>query len=291
MPPENQPGAEQNTPPAVDFKTLIPEAYREMGIVKESPDIDTMFKRINDLNDYRGNSIRIPSSDAGAEQWAEFSQRLADKVPGLLKIPEPGAEGYDDVMNSVFKQLGRPVDAKGYVLPTVPEGVEFKAEGFKTFGETAHSLGLTQKQFDALASRELNQLMDAKKTLDDRRVESDTGLKKEWGDAYETKAGTIKNLLQRILPSVADTHPADFGLDTCKEFLALADKLNAEGGDLLKVNDGGRSSTQPLTPGEAMEKISDVRSNPAHPYYDRGAPGHDQAVKMMRDLHKAAYGL
>jgi hypothetical protein len=281
-------------PPAFDFnafKAAVPPEYQDMGIIKESPDVATMLKRVKDLNEYRGQSLRIPTSDASPEVWGEFAQRLGEKVPGVIKLPQsPEDPGYADLMNNVFNQLGRPADVNGYKLPEIPEGVTPQPEAFKAFGEMAHQLGLTQKQFEALAKRELETQMTAAQAQAKTKADAEAALKAEFGAAYETKTSMVKEFLQKFMPSVAGMDLAAFGPATVKEFAALAEARAAEGGNLLDTAQRGKPANGPLTPGEAKQRITEIRGNRDHAYHKPGAPGHADAVAYVNSLYKQAYG-
>jgi len=277
--------SEENT----EWRQAIPEQYHEMGVVKEADSMEAVFQRVQDLNEYRGNSIRIPGEDASTEQMLEFTQKLVDKVPGVIKLPQEGDEGYDDMLTNVYQQLGRPGEASGYTITEPPEGVSMEAEGFQAFGELAHSLGLTQKQFDALAKRELESTLTGQTNEKTKMTEAETAIKAEFGAAYEGKTNIIKDFLAKNFPSVKDTELATFGLETCKEFLAMAEKLNAEGGSSIDTGLQGQEATA-MTPGEAQARITEIRNNSAHPYHNRADPGHNAAQEQMRKLYQYAHG-
>ena len=75
------------------------------------------------------SSIRIPTSDAGDEQWGDFKNRLTE-VPGVVMLP-----GDDDESRAQFyTKLGRPDEPSGYEIDN-PE-----------FTKIAHDLGLSKGQ-------------------------------------------------------------------------------------------------------------------------------------------------
>lgn len=82
----------------------LSDEYRGNESLANIPDIDTLAKSYLDAQSYMGGSIRIPSDDAGEDDWSSFNQKLTDKVPTLMNIPSDEAEA----RTALLSRLGRP---------------------------------------------------------------------------------------------------------------------------------------------------------------------------------------
>ena len=139
---------EQQTENKVDFKSLIPDEYKE----------DKALANFQDMNQFVKSYLH------------------ANKMVGLDKIPVPNKFATEEDWQEVFKRLGAPKTPDDYKYSFKEDEVDPKQ--LKAFNETAHRLGLLPKQAEALVKyyNDLNkgqseqleaQAAEAKPTLGD----------------------------------------------------------------------------------------------------------------------------
>ena len=118
----------------------------------------------------------------------------AQRLIGADKIALPSEHATDDEWLEVYDRLGRPQDAKNYDLKYEGESDD---QLIGAFAETAHGLGLNNKQaqgllefYNKLATDSVESMTEAASQATDDGL---ADLKKEWGRAFDQKAkDTIK---------------------------------------------------------------------------------------------------
>jgi hypothetical protein len=241
-----------------------------------------LAKSYSELEAYRGQSIRIPTEEASEEAWKEFNDKLAAKVPNLVHLPEGNPN--DDL----YQRLGRPESPDKYDFAEVP-GYESEGDSESEFRRIAHEAGLSNKQADRvhnwLASNISRESIESNEAM-----QAELGkLKSEWGAAYDTKisqAQAAVNMIESTVPGFKDYLDAS-GNGNDPMFIRMAAALAEQFGE--KGNIPARP-TGVMTPDEARMKISDIRSNPKHPYNNEFDPAHASAKKHVMGLYKLASG-
>ncbi len=253
-------------PAPVDWKEEIPSDIRDgLGDVDNVSDLAKGYVSAQQMI---GNSIRIPSKEAGTEDWDKFYGKFSD-VPGLTRYNP-------DDLNSLYDAAGRPKDSKGYNVDGADEG----------FLEVAHAAGLNRSQVEAL--------MAFDKSNDDASAESENqtingginSLKQEWGLAFDGKIAEGQNavaFLEQSVPGLSEALNAT-GAGNHPAMIKLFQSL----GSNLKEGEGFAGSSQSgssLTPTEAKAQIAEIQNNPAHPFNE----GDEAATEHMLELHKFAF--
>jgi hypothetical protein len=225
---------------------------------------DFKAKVVNDAQ-YRGQSIRIPTDEAGEEGWKEFNEKLQTRVPALAMIPREDDEaGYE----SLFHKLGKPKAADGYNLE---DGRTFTGD-LEALKGYAFNAKMTNAQFRALANQLNDSQVSAQEAAKQGLATGMATLKAEWGQAFDDRmAATVKVLEGApayILESFkAGTLPAD----QIRYFYSLH-QVGAEGSEVVNQE----SQNQPkMTPDEARQRLDDheakykgiARSHPDWKYY------------------------
>jgi len=235
-----------------EWTSVLPEELRDLPHVADSKDLTDFKKRVAFDAAARGTSLRIPSSEAGPEDWAEFTEKLTTKVPNL--VPVPGDDADDDTYKAAFNKLGRPVDAEGYQLA---EGKEFSGDLASLKGY-AHNAGMTVRQFRALAEQmeagtqggrqeQLEALNNGYKTL-----------KTEWGQAYDDRMALAEKVLAGAPPYILEafkngTLPAE----QVRYFHSIAEL----GKEMPSMVDQETKSSGKMTPEEANERLRELERN------------------------------
>lgn len=265
-----------------DWRTALPDDIRNHSEIQNTPDLSTAAKRIIDQAAFASRSVRIPGEDASKEVKDAFYNRILESVPDLMRTPEAGD-------TSIYSRLGKPESADGYKVPE-REGLNFDNKQTQTFRSIAHKYNLTQAQFEGVVSEmtDLNvQQAEAQQTA---LAESIQKLSTEWGPAYKERHGMVRqfaqvtNAPQELQELLAE---GKVGYDTMNWMYGLVKQVSGEGG-ALKIQPLGE--TPAISSAEAKEKITEIRTNKEHPYWNKSAGmAHKAAKDKMRELYKIAF--
>lgn len=265
-------------------KLGVPPELHEDATLKEIKDVPTAMKVLVDLKSYQGQSIRIPSKEAGAEALAEFHTRLKEKVPSLIDVPTDEAE-LGKVEDVVLARFGKPKEAKAYPSLTdakieVPEGVKIDEDNLR---ELAFKLKLTKSGYLELARSTVAE--QTKRTQ--LGSENRKALKTELGEAFEERLLAAASIAKKLGADEATiqavkTGAADPALT--RQYLAAAKLAGTEGEGFGGTTGGGQGK---LTPAEAEAKFNEILRNPA--LFDGSDPTHNDVVAKRDYYAKIAW--
>lgn len=268
----------------MEWTETLPESIREWDEVKNSKDAEGFWKQMTDMRSHLGQSIRIPSAEAGEDDVKAFHTKLMEKVPGLIPTPDTKNE---DMMKSLFKKLGQPETPDKYTIPEMDTGgIDVDHTMTEAFKAIAHANGLSQTQFSNIVKAiTKGNLESTAKLLESQKVDR-VGLKSEWGVAFDDNMATAalaaeitgapKQLVDAMKASNVDS-------GTAKWLHGLATRLAGEGGSLKDL----KSNTEhKLTPSEAQRQINEIRNNPDHDYHHATRPGSKAAREYMSSLYR-----
>ena len=263
----------------------LPESVRSWDEVKNSESPEKFWEQVSNMRTFLGQSIRIPSEDAGKEAIAEFHNKLVTKVPALMPRPNPDDP---ESVKTVYKALGHPETPEGYKVPefTPPQGVQIDTAPIESFRKVAHEAGLTTKQFESIVS---SMTAESVARAAEQQQKADNGiaqLTREWGHAFDQNFKQAISIAERT-----DAPPAliqalrESRIDAAsvKWLHKLADSFRGEPNAGRDKNHMGI-----ITPGEATERISEMMNNKEHAYWVASHPDHKAAVKRMLDLRALA---
>lgn len=213
----------------------------------------------------------------------------AQKMVGAEKIPVPGKHATDDDWNQVYAKLGRPESPDRYEID-LPKEVTVNEDFMKEFKNQAHKLGFNSKQAKELMGWYQAQndgfVKQYKETQARKQQEGVDGLKKEWGQGYDTEVAKAQAALHEYdddnlkLSQYLET--TGYGNDpTLIKFFAKLGKNLSE--DKLR----GQGSSMGLTPATAQTRINEIFGNKDHPYNQPNHPSHRDAVKEMEGYFKS----
>jgi len=229
--------------------------------------IDDLAKGYVNAQSMIGNSIRIPGTDAGEEDWNKFYDRFSD-VPGLARYNP-------DDLTSLYEAAGAPDDISGYGL----EGVD------EDFLSIALAAGLNREQVEAISMYNELREEDAQANATEM-VEHDVNvLRQEWGLAFDRKVEEGRRavaFLEQTAPGLSealDSTGAGNNPAVIRVFQALGANLK-EGQGFAGTHEGSTG----LTPYEARQQIMEMQNNPQHPYHN----GDEAAMERFLDLHRYA---
>jgi len=254
--------AEQPKEDTVDFKSLIPESFKDEKSLENFDNMEDLLK----------------------------SYLHAQKMVGADKIPVPNKFATDEDWKEVFTRLGAPKSPEDYKYSFKADEVD--PNQLKSFNETAHRLGLLPKQAEALVKyyNDLNkgqsEQLEAQAIVAQEKTEAD--LKKEFGPQFNKRLDQAKRLAINTLGEdflnktvLKDGSCLGDNLEVIKAFSNLADKLSedeivkGEGSDYQTVKDIEKQITELTQQGSA--------------YWQNQHPNHKQAVdevfKLREMLH------
>ena len=167
---QSQPPQEQQ----VDFKSLIPEDYKEEKSLQNFSNMDDFVK----------------------------SYLHSQKLVGADKIPVPNKMATDEDWKAVYDRLGRPETPDGYKYD-LPKETKLEEKTLKAFSEEAHKLGLLPKQAQGIINyyNSLAEQTEQAATVNEEasRAEAEVQLRKEYGPAYDLKIAQARNLATNTL--------------------------------------------------------------------------------------------
>ena len=258
---QSQPVTQEET--KVDFKSLIPDEYKE----------DKALANFQDMNQFVKSYLH------------------AQKMVGLDKIPVPNKYATDEDWQEVYKRLGAPEKPDQYKYKFAKDQKVDEAS-LKAFNEVAQKNGLLPKQAENIVKfyNELSQQAVSQEAskIDAARLESETVLKTEYGSEYNKRLDQAKRLASQTLGEdflnktvLKDGSRLGDNLEVIKAFSNLADKLSedeivkGEGSDYQTVKDIEKQIAELTQQGSA--------------YWQNQHPNHKQSVdevfKLREMLH------
>ena len=241
-----------DTPAESDWRSSLPDDLRENPTIKDTPDIQTLAKRLVDSRSQLGNSIRIPGADAPQEDWDKFHQKLIDRDIGLTKLPDPTDT---EAMTTVYDALGRPKEVSEYHRPE--EWAYMTDERFGALAAKAHEAGLTKRQFETLVNSVSQMDNQFVASAQEQRQSEINQLKGEWGRAFEQKsqrAAVIAKQLNAPQPLQEALAAGDVDAATLRWMDDLASKFGGEGNGLVS----GEGAVSEYTPNEVREQMNEI---------------------------------
>lgn len=234
--------AEGNTETG-NWYDVLGETAASWQEVTTSENMEGFMGQMANMKSLMGNSIRIPSDQAGEDDWSKFNEKLMSKVPGLMKMPDLAD---NEAMGLLFNKIGRPEDHEGYEsISDMPD-----------LRQIAHDAGLTKKQYEIMmkaAQGNQNDILDQAK---DGVLKSQLELKNKWGEAYSQRTMAIGKLIEQTdapqqikemaLNGTLDGNISEWLYGIVKQF----------GGEEQII--GEVSNSNKLDPGEAQERADEI---------------------------------
>jgi len=246
--------------PKVDFKSLIPNEYKEEKALANFEDMNQFVK----------------------------SYLHAQKMVGLDKIPVPNKYATDEDWKEVYKRLGAPEKPDQYKYK-FDKGQEVDENTLKSFNEVAQRNGLLPKQAENLVKfyNELNQQALSKEAsqIDATRLESEAVLKRDFGSEYNKRLDQAKRLAVNTLGSeflnntiLKNGSKLGDNVALIKAFSSLADKLSED--EIVKGEGSDYMSAKEL------QRQLDELQQKGSPYWDKMHPNHKRNVDEVFKLRE-----
>ena len=281
--------AASGTPPAAangEWRASLPEAVQQWEEAGTAQSADQFWEGMTNMRGRMGQSVRVPSGEAGPEDWAAFSSKMTELAPGRFTvIPDRDSP---EQMAAYHKSVGVPEKAEDYLNVDNPEGVELNHNEIGAFKAIAHKWGLTPDQFkgvvlDFNASSRAQQAEAAKPM-----TAATDALKGEWGAAYDQRNAAVVSMLThfKFPPQVIEAFTnSQADAASIKSLYSIAEALGGEGGQLLTDAPGGGPGVA-MTPAEAEARIAEIQRSPD--YTSTDVLVRKAAVERMVALQKFA---
>jgi hypothetical protein len=207
------------------------------------------------------------------------------KLIGKDKIIVPDASYSDEQWGEVFKKLGMPESPDKYEIQAPKDADPEFLKAFKEFGVKNGILPRAgEKLMNFLhehGSKVVQQQEEQAKASYEKAV---TGLKQEWGQAYDRKLAEAKEVFKKFADENTQKFLREEGLTNNPDFIKFMAKIAASFGEGKFINPGG-TGEMGITPTEAEQKITAIYSQyPNHPYFNKNNPGHEAARAEMAKL-------
>lgn len=218
-------------------------------------DLNSLAKAFVDTKAMVGQSIRVPSADAGDEDRKKFYEALQEKVPDLIPKPDVTDEA---AMSALMASLGKPNEAGEYEFPEI-EGLKLPEEREAFLRDAALKSNLTKKQFKQLSEIMLSADAQSITAQKERQQEELKGLMNEWGAAFDSKYESVIKVAEKSgMPEsmVTQLREKTAGVDTVKWLDGL---VKAVGSEDFQIHTQPRGNGG-ITPAEARERASELRN-------------------------------
>ena len=257
-----------------DWKSSLPEDLRMDPSIANQPSVESMGR----------------------------SYVSAQRMVGLDKIAVPTEHSTDEEWSQVFDKLGRPESPAGYDLEmnNIPAGLEANPQLVDWFAGTAHDIGLTPKQAQALADRYHVMAGEVEQSPDELAIAAEAkeqegvrSLQREYGKAFDTKIGTAKAVLSQyggddlLEMRLEDGTALASNPSLVRTLVNIGDFMqNKLGEDTLR---GAKTGGNAMTPQDAQRELNTVQVQ-GGPYWDSMHPGHAAAVAESLRLNEFIHG-
>jgi len=244
-------------------------------------DVNGLAKAFVDTKAMMGQSVRIPSKDAGADDMKAFHDTMIEKVPSLMPTPDMTD---DASVASIMKKLGMPEKHDKYEMPEV-EGWDVSDERKTFLQEKAYEAGFTNNQFKKFVKDLAVSEKAGSDAFDSEVATGMAALQTAWGAAYTSKmeqvykiaeaTGAPKDLLEAITAGVA-------GADTLKWLDGLVKAVGSEDFQVSTQKPGSGG----ITPIEARERASELRNKIGS--MNQSSPEYDSTIKRIMEFDQMA---
>ena len=214
-------------------------------------------------------------------------EKFAGGSKNLLELP--GVDADPSAWDSVYNKLGRPESPDKYGLE-VPQGGD--PELVNWFSNTAHKLGLTDKQakslyteFNGMNGAMQEQMMQQMSQQSEKALND---LKTEWGQGFDKMIDSGKRAVRALGLDEGKLSDYENKLGTgemLKLFATLGQKM---GEDSFEGGERSGSGAFGLTPALAKQQIADLKMDKS--FMGEYIGGNPDAVNKMKRLMEAAHG-
>jgi hypothetical protein len=247
-----------------DWRAGLPPELAGDKSLASYKDLPSLAKSHVELQKMVGGSFRLPAKDAKPEEVNAVRAKLIEA--GFIDATPESPDKYD---------------------LKVPDAVKMDEKITSGFKAKAHKLGMSTAKAQELLDWYGEHVGGVYSQMDVDAAKAKVELEKELGPEGLKRSLGLAHAAARELggePFLAYLDASGLGSHpTMVKVMARVGAILAED----KVIDGEIAGT--MTPAEAKRKIAEIQNTPTHPYFNRRAAGHDEAVQEMAGLHKLAF--
>lgn len=242
------------------WTSSLPEDLRGNQSLGKFKDVGSLAKSYVELEKHAGGSLKLPGADAKPEEWDAF-----------------------------YNKAGRPEspDKYGVKRPQLPEGANWPDATEKNFLETAHKLGLNPKQAQGLMDWFGGDVAQNMQAMQQSFEAGQSKLKEEWGGDWDKNLSSAQRAAKEFIGDDKEARAFFEMTGAAKHPVVL--KLFSKLGKMIAEDSAVQGQGNPDAAKSAMEKITAIRGDKAHPYNNVGHPGYKDAVVAVNNLYKEAY--
>lgn len=218
----------------------------------------------------------------------------ADRAGNTVVLPAGDAD--ETTLNQFYNKLGRPESVDKYTAPAF-ESLDENAN--KSLRDTAHKIGITDKQLAALADWNKETQAQVVQTLT-QNVQIDeaaqiASLKKEWGQAYEGNIQLAKEAVGKLGWTTEQINSMQIGLGF-DGVMKLARQIGASTGESAFVaGDSGRAGGRDnaaMSPEQAKTELNKLSTDAdfQKAWTDKTHPRHSEMVARKSQLSAWSVG-
>lgn len=247
------------------------EDIKDSAVLAKYDSAEAAHRALIEATSFMGNSIRIPSEDAGPEDHKTFIEKLMGRVPNLMMKPDFDTEGGAD---DYHKMIGVPDDEEGYK----------PKEGFKGLTDelvaelrtVAAKIKMPKRMFDAWLDEYVQASVGQEEAATAAVTEHEAALKKTWGAATPE----LKSVVEKLVGEFQDEKEPLGELNNAayKLLYNISKALSGEGPQAGKQNESQRGADV-VTPAEAKERLVELRNKPA--YLNRDGKASPEERKLL----------
>ena len=274
------------------FHSSLSDDLRDNPSLSDFKSVDDLAKSYVSAQQMIGNSIRIPTEQAGPETWDEFYSKL-NEVPGIARIPGDTIQDSDELKN-IFEKLGAPSSPDGYEVQVDDSLKDFVKDEVESFKEVAAKAHLTKAQAAALTEWRLGETKTQLEAMQQDIAQAQEVLKEKWGGSYQERlegAGiavrhfreSYGDSFQRIIDSPIGNHPA---------VLEMMSIIGSQLGESGAIQSSSTPTSYGMSPDEAATRIADLRANVAKmdAYNNPNHPDYKAVRNEMDRLYRIKMG-
>lgn len=246
----------------------VDELYREHASLKDFDSVSDLAKSYVETKAMVGNSLRIPSKDAGEDAYQEYLNKIINNDPSLMLKPNFEEK---EQSRDFFRTIGLPEDFSKYENP---EGAKLPEDVEAELRELLYEANIPQSGYEKMIKAFSDRQAQADAMNTELQETDQSGLKAEWGQAYDDREKAARKANDEFYPG------RDFDKLTATERKSLYTISKAMTGKAAPAaGDAGGIPADAMTPQEAINRADELmdraRKNPG------GELSREQILELM----------
>lgn len=232
-------------------------------------------------------------SGKGYRSLAELvgAYRALERYQGK-SIAVPRANAREDEWGRVWDRLGRPQAPDGYEFAGYDDVGETDRAWIDWFRQTAHGLGLNQRQAEGLLAAYAGRNQELGVAAEEQaRAQAQAGLQalaREWGPDAAANLEQARRAVRALELDEGELASLAGAMGSDADLIRLLARLGPRLGEDVGVGRG--RDPLALSAGQAQSRIESIYQDREHPYHDGDHPEHGAAVQEMLRLNEILQG-